>query len=91
MDTQGSSERSAEIYTRPHVTQTARGKLLHCPGRSAGCSVMTRRGGWRWVGGGSVLCDDPEQWMEVGGLNREWIYVYIQLIHFAVQQKHTAL
>ena len=38
-----------------------------------------------------MLCDDLEWWDEgVGGrLNREGIYVYIQLIHFVVQQKLT--
>ena len=36
----------------------------------------------------SVLCDDIEGW--VGGrLKREGIYVYIWLIHVAVQQKLT--
>ena len=39
-----------------------------------------------------MLCDDPEGWNSgwVGGrLNREEIYVYLQLIHVAVHQKPT--
>ena len=39
-----------------------------------------------------VFCDDLEGWMVggVGGrLQREGIYVYIELIHFVVQQKLT--
>ena len=39
-----------------------------------------------------MFCDDLEGWMVggVGGrLQREGIYVYIELIHFVVQQKLT--
>ena len=38
-----------------------------------------------------MLCDDLDGWDGVmgGGLKREGIYVYIQLIHFVVQQKLT--
>ena len=37
----------------------------------------------------SVLCDNLEGWAGgVGGrVKREGIYVYLQLIHFAIQQK----
>ena len=39
----------------------------------------------------SVLCGDLDEWDgEVGGkIKRKGIYVYILLIHFAVQQKPT--
>lgn len=41
-----------------------------------------------------MLCDDLEECINrrVGGrLKREWIYVFIELTHFVVQQKHIAL
>ena len=34
-------ESSTDIYTLPNVKWMASGKLLHSPGRSAGCFVMT--------------------------------------------------
>ena len=64
-----------DIYTLPGVTQPASGKLLKSAERSARCSVMTLR-----VDGGGG-----------GRLKREWIYVFIELTHFVVQQKHIAL
>ena len=42
------------------------------------------------TGRSAGLCDDLEGWMEVGGkLRREGTYVYLQLNHFALQQKPT--
>ena len=62
-----------DIYTLPCVKQVASGNLLYSTGSSAQCSVMTQMGGM----GGGVR----------GTSKREGIYVYIQLIHFVVQQK----
>ena len=68
-------EGSTDIYTLPCIKSTASGKLLDGRGSSARGSAMTQRGE-----------------MGVGGsLKREWVYVYIQLIHTVVQQKPTRL
>ena len=44
-------ESSAEIYTRPCVRQTDRGKLGCSPGSLARGSLTTWMEGWGWVGG----------------------------------------
>ena len=37
-----------------------------------------------------MICVDLEEWDEGGEtLKREGMYVYIQLMHFVVQQKHS--
>ena len=71
----GENEMNCEIrigiYTLPRIKQAASGKLLYSTGSSAQCSVMT--------------CG------EIKGcgrrFQREGIFVYIQLIRFAVLQK----
>ena len=65
-----------DINTLPCVKQIASGNLLYSTGSSAQCFVTTQRDEIGRVG---------------GRLNREGIYVYIQLIHIIVQQKLTTL
>ena len=61
------------MYTT--MCKVASRKLLYSIGSSAQCSVMTER---------------SEIGVGMGGrFKREGIYVYIQLIHFIVQQKLT--
>ena len=62
------------IYThQPSVKLIASGKLLYSTGSSAQCSVITQRGG-----------------LGAGGEAQEGrVYVYIWLIHIAIQQKLT--
>ena len=64
-----------DVFTLPYAERIASGKLLYSPGTSAPCSVMTLEG-WdgRWEGG-------------LRTQTIEGIYVYMQLIHFIVQQK----
>ena len=64
-------ESSIDKRKLPCVKQLASGKLLHHAGSLAGCSEMTSGVGWG----------------ERGRLQREGVYIYIQLIHFVVRQK----
>ena len=67
-------ETGIDIITLPCVAQVAIGHLLHSTESSSRCSVTTYRSGMGAVG---------------ERLTWEGIYVYIQLIHFVVQQELT--
>ena len=67
-----------DIYTLPNVKQIASGKQPHSTGRSALCFVIDHLEGWDREGG--------KETQEGGDMG---IYVYIQLIHFVIQQKLT--
>ena len=64
-----------DVYALLCVKQIASGNLLYSAGSSAQRSVMT------WMGGMGMGKGNP------GGRT----YVYIELIHFIVQQKLTTL
>lgn len=68
-------ESSIGMCTPPHGKQTASGKLPCSAGNSAPCSVKTWGGGWESAMGGR--------------LQREGMYVYLQLTHVVVWQKLT--
>ena len=63
-----------DIYALPCVKQISSGNMLWSAGSSTQCSVVTQMGGMG-SGGREVLEGED--------------YVYIQLIHFVVQQKLT--
>ena len=76
---QGRKEREGQlgkvalVYIHYYQSNTASGSLQHSASSSARCSVITQVGEIEW---------------RVGGMSRRG-YVYLQLIHFIVQQKLT--